>query len=248
MSILRKRPPASRLREAIAASTAREHLGNLPDYLAKLIEDFEARDVHPGYREDVYKMLAATVNVCRTVINPSFPAKPAIDEIGQMMTMLPRMLAHLTSRPSTTGWAIMVPHTKEIFPSIFSTLPEAEFQLRQLRNFSPGLQGVVIPVQLTSEEVRAPSAPKRTIEWPPAAPAIEHEDPIPEGIKPKQLSFDDLMSRIATVEGAVSGGLSPPVSQAPEGPPAADPLPRTTPRDDDESPRTPAGATGNANP
>ena len=220
MSVFRssgKKP--SKLREALAVSSAKDHLYNLPEYLAKLIEDFEARDVHPQYREDVYKTLAAAVNICRTVINPTFPVKPAMDEIGQLMTMLPRMIGHLTNRPTTTGWAIMIPHTREIFPSVYSTEAEAQAQLRQLQNFSPSIRGTVIPVRLTSEIAQLPEAPKRTIEWPvPATPQLEAEDPIPDGIRPqKQLGFHDLLAAVESIEERVDQHISPPV--APESAP-----------------------------
>lgn len=250
MSILRPSgKKTSRLREAIAVSSAKDHLYNLPEYLAKLIEDFESRDVHPQYREDVYKTLSATVNVCRTVINPTFPAKTAIEEIGLLMTMLPRMLHHLANRPTTTGFAIMIPHTREIFPSVYSTEAEAQAQLRQLQGFSPNIRGAVIPVRLTSEVVTAPVAPKRTIEWPPAAPVLEHDDPIPEGIKPqRQLGFSDLLSRVQAIEGDMDQHIPPLSENAPEGPPAAASAARTEPRAPDESPPTGAGGPGNAIP
>jgi len=239
----------SRLAEALAVSSAKEHLFDLPDYLAKLIEDFEARDVHPEYRQDVYKTLAAAVNVCRTVINPSYPAKPAIEEIGQLMTMLPRMLLHLTNRPTTTGWAIMIPHTREIFPSVYSTEGEAQAQLAQLQAFSPAIRGNIIPVRITSEHVSAPEAPKRLVEpllRPDRPAALASDDPIPQGIRPpRQLSFDDLMQRVARVEGEVSEGLSPPVSGAPEGPPAATNAGRMNVPAEGKSPPTATPGTGN---
>ena len=237
MGLFKSKAPRhrSRLHQAIAESTAREHLYDLPDYLYKLIEEFEQRDVHPDYRRDVYKTLAAAVNICRTVINPTVPAKPAIDEIGQLMLMLPRMLGHLTNRPSTTGYAILM--DKEVMPTIFATSEEASHHLARFQQFGAARKATIVQVHITPNVVAQPEAPKKTV------PPLVSDGPIPNGIKPpqRQLSFDDLMQRLGRVEGEVTGGLSPPSKNAPEGPPAADRAGHTSPHAGDESPRTAAG-------
>jgi hypothetical protein len=203
MSFLRpSQRKISKLRQAIAVSNAKANLYDMPERIAALIEDFESRDVHPAYREDVYRMLNSVIEVCRIVINPSYAARPAIEQIGELMQMLPRMLLHLTDRPTTAGWAIELDH--KLLPQVYSTQEEANTHVGHWRRAGTGARVVVVPVQITSQHVSSPGPMGKPA---PDIPVLCTGD-IPEGIKPApRLTFDDLMERVTKAE-AEGGDIS----------------------------------------
>lgn len=197
--------PISKLRAAIASATRHDALHSLPESFAGLITAFEHLNVHPEYRNDVYALLASAVRIGNAVLDHTYPAKTAITEVTNLMSMLPRMIHHLTDRPTTKGLAIMVPGSGQIYPQIFNTEEEASRQLSALQKLGAASSAIIIPVQITSDHAIRPDSP-------PAPQAAWDPSQLPAGIRPglsiPVSDFDgkidpkDLEDRLAQMEGS----------------------------------------------
>jgi hypothetical protein len=172
--------PISRLRAAIQSASRHDILHSLPDRFAELVTSFENINVHPDYRADVYALLAGAVKISNSVLDHTYPAKDALLEITNLMVMLPRMIHHLTNRPTTTGFAIMVPGTKQIYPQVFSTENEGNRQLGALQKLGAFSSAMVVPVQITSDHAIRPDQPVEDTQHQPQAWAPQ----IPAGVRP----------------------------------------------------------------
>ena len=182
MNLFARPPRLSKLRIAISSASQSSAIRDLPDAFAELINAFDNINVHPAYREDIYKILQTAVNLGNSIIDQTYPARAAIAEVTSLMGLLPRLIHHLTERPTTQGFAIMVPYSKQIYPQVFTTEAEANAQLASLQGLGAVKAATVVPVQITSDHVVRPASPVA-----PAFPILEAtplHPPIPQGIVP----------------------------------------------------------------
>jgi hypothetical protein len=266
MALFTKTPaPISRLRAAIQSASRHDLLHSLPDRFAELVTAFENLNVHPDYRADVYALLAGAVKISNAILDHTYPAKEALTEITNLMTTLPRMIHHLTNRPTTTGFAIMVPGTKQIYPQVFSTENEGNRQLGALQKLGAFSSAMVVPVQITSDHAIRPDAPEaepQTQAWAPQLPAaikpnipvhsFEPIDPLEVQDRLRDLeqtpltgNWDQMLDEVTESE---QEPITAPVEKPQIGPLAAENFQAPVPQADSKSPPAPAPGAGNINP
>jgi hypothetical protein len=225
--------------------------------MAGLITAFENIGVHPDYRADVFNILNTATNLGAALLDQTYPVEEAMKEVTNLMAILPRMIHHLNNRPTTSGFAIMLPATQDIFPQIYSTETEATEQLRRLQSLGAGKAALVVPVQITSSHVVRPvqqiapppplAAPFSPMlppgimpTTPPPIPVLELEPEEPELMDPQALRAHLDRLDHDSAELVEVGAKTPPAPEtAPEAAPAAGPVAGTSPPPSAETPPTP---------
>src|SRR5262245_58725718 len=152
--------PLNRLRAAIALSRSSESLRDIPDRLARIIERFNSSSVNPEYRADIFQIIEAAISMSESMVDDTYDAQEAIAQISSVMTILPRVINHLTTRPTTTGFSIMNPATSSIYPQIYSTEGEAIKALDALQQMGAARHCIAVPVKVHSTHAIQPRQPR----------------------------------------------------------------------------------------
>ncbi len=152
----RPEQPISRLREAMLMSRVSENLLDVPDKFANLFELFASPHIHPRFREDIHRVLSGAVDLGLAMANPSYPATLASEAIANQMTILARLLGSLSERPTSDGFAVMLPSSRQLVGA-FTTREEANRHSKLLCELG-GKTCEVVPVQITSTIAVQPKA------------------------------------------------------------------------------------------
>lgn len=180
----RRKDPTHRLREALHLSRASEDLDTLPDRFASVIARYEASDLDPRFRSDVYAVLKGAVDIAEAMVDLTFPVERASEVIGEQLGVLSRVLLYLQSRPTSQGFAILLPESQQLVGQ-FSTREEAEQHLRSYRGLGLSANCLVVPIAITSMHAVQPRARRLPA---PVRPALETQaplsSPLPNGIRP----------------------------------------------------------------
>lgn len=145
------------LRSVIAASRASEHLSDLPDRLAQVIERFEALDVDPRFRDDVYQVLNGSIDIALSMVDLTFPIEHVGSVIAEQLQILSRVMVHLQTSPTSKGYAILLPDRGQLVGH-FSTESEAQEQLTRYRALGISPNCLIVPTMVRSLHAVQPKA------------------------------------------------------------------------------------------
>lgn len=181
-----KEPVAKRgvgiLRDIIAMSKTGEVLHHIPERLASIIERYDNIAIDPNFRQDIYNVLSSSIDLAETLVDPTFPAEQASQQISQQMQILSRFLLHLNQRPNRVGYSILIPKTQTLIGQ-YGTVEEAESQLANLSALGAIQHSMVVPVKITSQHVVQPTL-SNTVRHTGRGATLH--GPLPPGIIPSQ--------------------------------------------------------------
>lgn len=188
------------LASALRYSRAAEHLNSMPERFATVIQQYDAIDVEPAFRNDIYNVLSGAVEIAEAMVDPTFSAELAGEKIAIQMEIMARALRYLSSRPSAAGFAIMLPATGKIVGQ-YQTREEAENHLANLVNFGASSKCIVVPTKVLSQHAIQPRVQPRPTYQPPAQ-SSPMDFPLPGGILPEP-----------HLEDTMHGAAPPPVKE-----------------------------------
>lgn len=171
------------LRDAIASSRNCEDLSKLPERFARVIERFDALDVDPTFRQDVYHVLNGAVDLAQSMVDQTYPVEYVGQALAQQMQVFARIMLHLQSTPTTQGYAILLPERRQLVGH-FTTQSEAQTTLQRYRALGISPNCVVVPTAVRSLHAIQPREREQTVaprpDLAPAQPLLGHpyiEDP-----------------------------------------------------------------------
>ena len=137
------------LRSAIHMSRASEDLDSLPDRFATVIDRFEALDIDPNFRADIFHVLNGACDVALSMVDKTFPVEQANNAISKQLAILSRTILYLQSRPASSGFSILLPERGQLVGH-YSTREEAEEQLKRYQSLGISRDCQVVPTKVLS--------------------------------------------------------------------------------------------------
>jgi len=180
-----QRSQMSKLRTVLSLSRNAEALRDLPERLTEIIDRYDTANMNPEYRTDIFTILDSAVAMAEALLDETYDASVAIQQVTAVMSTLPRVINHLSTRPTTMGFSILNPANATVYPQVYSTEGEAHKNLESLQHMGAARHCLVIPVKVHSQYAIQPKrvrlAPPRL---PPTGPIPLDSNYIPNGIKP----------------------------------------------------------------
>ena len=185
----------SQLASALRASAHTEHLDDMPARFARVIDAYNAIDVDPRFRHDVFDILDSALDLANAVVEPNYPVETASQAVASLLAILAKLTMHLQNTPKTTGFAILIPERNHLIGN-YSTETEAQNQLLQLRAMGASANAHIVPTTIKSLHAIQPKptdqspahveAPSTFTPDTPTEPNDAFDDPIELGPQPEE--------------------------------------------------------------
>jgi hypothetical protein len=128
---------------------------DVPTRLESLLKRYDQIDVNEDYRRDVFIVLRHSIALAEALISPRFNARETSMDAAHLIATVGKIVHHLQSRPSITGYVIQFPETQTIHMQLFSTPEEAR---RVATPVFANLKWDIVPVTVQTEIAERPTA------------------------------------------------------------------------------------------
>jgi len=191
------------LRELLSRSklTADEDtIATLKASASKVLEEIKLNHLPDTLREDILKIIAASLDLSHTIVRPNYNIDEALINLSVISTRISFVLKHIsTSRPRLIGVGVINRTTGQLLPNIWLHEYEAEGYIQSLAR--AGLSAelfTIIPVE-TATTVAAAAPPdvpnfvkelSKNISQP--SPAASFQQPLPAPVPPQAVPFEPM--------------------------------------------------------